>query len=96
MPAAKHLLLQLLPAVTASAGNPKQLLLQLLRNVVRVLCVKDSLRVGEVLQVLQHLPLPAEQHLFSLLASAYRDGEWAPFSAAPAAACVTMVFIWLK
>jgi hypothetical protein len=76
MPAARHLLLQLLPAAAASAGTLKQQLLQqLLHCVVSNMCDAQSMRVGEVLQYLQHLPVPSEEHHRYLLEAAYRDGE---------------------
>jgi hypothetical protein len=77
MPAAKHLLLQLLPAAAASASTPKrQLLLLLMDCAVCKLCDEQSMGVDEVLQVLRHLPLPSsDKYQFSLLAAAYRDGE---------------------
>lgn len=75
-PASSQLLSELMPAAAAAAATAdKQLLVQLLQGVVGALCEEDSLQAGQVLQVLQQLPLPAARHHMALLAAAYRDGE---------------------
>jgi hypothetical protein len=94
MSAAKHLLLQVLPAAASAATPEQQLLQQLLQCVVCELHEEQSLMVAEVLQMLQHLPLPSEEHHFSLLAAAYRDGERWDGSECVAVLCCLLVPVW--
>jgi hypothetical protein len=67
VPAARQLLLDLLPAAAAAATPHKQLLVQLLQSAVGRLCNSGGLRGGEVLQIMQCLPLPSEGYHASML-----------------------------